>query len=553
MGGVIEREESRSGISDYYRGIEPGQGVVCAQTGELAPDMCQANRASVIKDALLTGLRVIERILAANISEQRRFSQILEVLEREFGLLRGTIMLLDTDRGTLRLEALLADEDQSPSKRETYRRGEGITGRVLETGIAAVVPDIAGDPEFADRIHRRRERGRAAALAFVCVPIRLEQEVIGTLAADRESGAPLDLADTERILSVVAGLIAHDVQLAREAAARQERLSEENLRLRAALGERIQPENIVGSSAAMRAVYTRVALVAPTPMTVLIRGESGTGKELVASAIHYASSRRNRPVVRVHCAALNENLLESELFGHERGAFTGATQRRIGRIEEAEGGTLFLDEVGEFPLTMQVKVLRVLQEREYQRVGSNQMRHADIRIITATNRDLEAEVGAGRFRQDLFYRIQAFPIHIPPLRGRREDILALANHFLRKHGPLMAKSVHRISTPAIDALMAYHWPGNVRELEHAIQYALVLSRDGVIHSHDLPPTLALPDGQQEGPPAGSLTSQVERLERDLISDAIKRSSGNLAGAARELGVTPRILRYKAHRLAVRTT
>jgi Nif-specific regulatory protein len=450
------------------------------------------------------------------------------------------------------VEALLTDAEGDHETHGSYRRGEGITGRVLESGLPAVIPDIADDPDFEDRIHRRRERGGLAGVAFVCVPIRLEREVIGTLSADRESDCALDLVDTERVLAVVAGLIAHHVQLAREATRHQERLAEENLRLRAALGERMRPENIIGTSPAMRSVYTRIAQVAPTPMTVLIRGESGTGKELVASAIHFSSPRRNKPFVRVHCAALNENLLESELFGHEKGAFTGATQRRIGRIEEAEGGTLFLDEVGEIPPSMQVKLLRVLQEREYQRVGSNQTRQADIRLVTATNRDLEAEVNAGNFRQDLFYRIQVFPIHLPSLRERREDVLVLANHFLRKHGPLVGKPAHRISTPAIDALMAYHWPGNVRELEHAIQYALVLSQDGVIHGRDLPPTLALPDGQQEGPPAGSLTSQVERLERDLISDALKRSGGNLAGAARELGVTARILRYKARQLGVRT-
>jgi len=548
----VSADGSRTGITGYYRDIERGPEPVCAQTGQRAPVACQASQESAIKEALFTGLAVIERILATDLPEQRRLAQILEVLEREFDLVRGTLMLLASTGDTLHVEAVLADGNETGVSRESYRRGEGVTGRVLETGRPAVIPDIADDPSFADRIHRRRERGGLHGVAFLCVPIRLEREVIGTLAADRKSDSPLDLIDAERVLTVVAGLIAHHVQLAREAALHQERLAEENLRLRAALGERIRPENIVGTSAAMRAVYTRVAQIAPTPMTVLIRGDSGTGKELVASAIHYASPRRNRPFVRVHCAALNENLLESELFGHERGAFTGATQRRIGRIEEADGGTLFLDEVGEFPPTMQVKLLRALQEHEYQRVGSNQTRRSDIRLVTATNRDLEVEVNEGRFRLDLFYRINVFPIQLPPLRERREDILALANHFVRKHGPLVGKSAHRISTPAIDALMAYHWPGNVRELEHAMQYALVLSQDGVIHSHDLPPTLVMPDRQEDGAPAASLTGQVDRLERDLISDALKRSAGNFAGAARELGVTPRILRYKARKLGVRS-
>jgi Nif-specific regulatory protein len=282
---------------------------------------------------------------------------------------------------------------------------------------------------------------------------------------------------------------------------------------------------------------------------VLIRGESGTGKELVASAVHYSSPRAAKPFVKVNCAALSENLLESELFGHEKGAFTGAIDTRIGRIEQAQGGTLFLDEIGDFSPAVQVKLLRVLQEREFQRVGANQTHQADVRIIAATNRDLDQAVGDKTFRADLYYRINVFPIHLPPLRDRREDILLLADHFAESYARKMDKGVRRISTPAINMMMAYHWPGNVRELENCIEHAVLLSSDGVIHGRNLPPTLQTPDAA-DAPPPGELKARIQLLERDMIMDALKRSSGNVSAAARELGITPRMVRYKIDKLAI---
>jgi Nif-specific regulatory protein len=299
----------------------------------------------------------------------------------------------------------------------------------------------------------------------------------------------------------------------------------------------------------MREVYTRIAQVARSDTTVLVRGESGTGKELVATAVHYGSARSKRPLVKVNCAALSESLLESELFGHERGAFTGAVRARRGRIEEAEGGTLFLDEIGDFSLTAQVKLLRVLQEREFQKVGSDRTQKADVRVITATNRDLEAAVRDGRFREDLYYRINVFPVHLPPLRERRDDILLLADHFVTLYAARMNKQVTRISTPAISLLLSWQWPGNVRELENCIEHAVLLSSEGVIHSHHLPPTLQSPRLEAQ-PSAGTFKLRVEALERDLLSDALKRAEGNSAAAARELGLTPRILRYKLRQLGL---
>jgi Nif-specific regulatory protein len=352
-----------------------------------------------------------------------------------------------------------------------------------------------------------------------------------------------------RVLEIVAGMIAYDVHWRQGEAMRRRSLEAENLRLRDALQEQFRPENIIGNSHGMRAVYLQIRQVAPSDTTALIRGESGTGKELVASAIHYASPRAQRPFVKVNCAALNENLLESELFGHEKGAFTGALSARAGRLEEAEGGTLFLDEIGDFSPALQVKLLRVLQEREYERVGSNRTLKADVRIIAATNQDLEARMSEGLFRQDLYYRINVFPISLPPLRERRDDILLLADHFIAKYAKKMGKPMRRISTPAINMMFAYHWPGNVRELENCIEYGVLLASDGVIHGQNLPPTLQLP-GAGEAVQQGLLRARVDLLERDMITDALKSCQGSVSLAAQQLGITPRMVRYKTKKLGI---
>jgi Nif-specific regulatory protein len=344
-------------------------------------------------------------------------------------------------------------------------------------------------------------------------------------------------------------MIASDIKVQREAHLARQALEEENLRLRNAVADQFRPENIIGNSHSMRLVYERIRQVAASDTTVLICGESGTGKELVASAIHYNGSRAKYPFLKLNCSALSEALIESELFGHEKGAFTGALRDRIGRIEEAEGGTLFLDEIGEFSPGIQVTLLRVIQEREFQRVGSNLTRRANVRIITATNRDLEAAVASGRFRQDLYYRINVFPIFLPPLRERKDDLLLLADHLVRKYGKKLRKPIHRISTMAINTMLAYHWPGNVRELENCLEYAVLLSTDGVIHGHHLPPTLQTPDASQE-PSQGRLRERITILEKDAIIDALKRSEGNVSAAARDLGLTPRMVRYKIEKLRI---
>jgi Nif-specific regulatory protein len=293
----------------------------------------------------------------------------------------------------------------------------------------------------------------------------------------------------------------------------------------------------------MQAVYEQVAQVASTNTTVLIRGESGTGKEMIAHAIHYGSPRAEKPFIKVSCGALPESLIESELYGYEPGAFTDARGTKKGRFELADGGTIFLDEVGELSLSTQVKLLRVLQEREFERLGGVRPIRVNVRLIAATNKDVEEAVRQGAFREDLYYRLNVFTVFLPPLRERRPDILLLADHFVEKYAAAHGKDVRRISSTAIDMLMSYHWPGNVRELENCIERAVLVCQGGAIHAHDLPPTLQTAEVSGTMPKV-ALEAALASYEKDLILDALKMARGNRARAARLLSTTARIIGYK---------
>ncbi len=324
-------------------------------------------------------------------------------------------------------------------------------------------------------------------------------------------------------------------------------LIRENNELKERLRERYKFEEIVSTSNAMEEVLNLAGRVAASNATVLLRGESGTGKELVAKAIHYHSPRAAFPLIKVNCAALPETLLESELFGHEKGAFTGATARRIGRFEAADRGTLFLDEIGELSSAMQVKLLRVLQEREFERLGGNQTLKTDVRVIAATNRDIEQAIKEGTFREDLYYRLNVVSVVIPPIRDRKEDIPGLIDYFIKKYGLENKKSITGISDDARDLLLRYNYPGNVRELENIIERAVVLSKKGVITAADLP--ISIRTAQQEHRSSaqdlrGSLNETLDTVERGLIIDALKASGGVQTRAAEQLGISERVLRYK---------
>ncbi len=492
----------------------------------------------------LDALYDISHLLSNRTGQRKMLLDILSIVEQGLGMARAVVRLLSPDGNELVVEAA---HDTETALEAPAPSDQGVTGQVLQSGRPVVVPSVApGYPRDLSRAGRPAPPSHE--LSVICVPISLGQEVIGTLSAEISSLDAAELRTRKQALSVVASMIAHDARARRMAKVQRDSLQAENLRLRQALGEKFRPEHIIGNSRAMRELYARIHQVASSNTTVLIRGESGTGKELVASAIHYQSPRATKRFVKVNCAALNDELLLSELFGHEKGAFTGAHQTRIGRIEEAAGGTLFLDEIGEFSPSAQVKLLRVLQEREFQRVGSNRTLLADARIVCATNRDLEAAVENRTFREDLYYRINVFPLLLPPLRERRDDILLLADHFVARISKSFDKGVTRISTPAINMLFSYHWPGNVRELENCIEHGVLLSQDGVIREQHLPPTLQVPT--HDDTPPQSLSAKTRSLERELILDALKRHNGNAAAAARELGITPRMVRYKARNLGI---
>ncbi|NQU39233.1 MAG: sigma 54-interacting transcriptional regulator [Lentisphaerae bacterium] len=475
-------------------------------------------------------------------------NDVMDILDTEIGVKRAAFALRRPNSDVFVVEAArgLSREEQ---ERGQYGLGEGITGRVAQSGEPALVPDISEDPNFLNRTRARQ----AEKTAFLCIPVIHQRIVIGTMSIDQPSAPFEELEHDLNFLKIVGDILAEGVSRIREEIEERESLMAENRQLRQQLGDRYHPSNMVGNCSSMRQLYEQIAQVADSTATVLVRGESGTGKELVARAIHYSSSRRNNAFVCVNCAALPENLIESELFGHEKGSFTGAAQQRQGRFELANGGTLFLDEIGDIALSVQVRLLRALQERTIERVGGNETIPVNVRIVTATSRDLEKDIREGTFRVDLYYRLNVFPIHLPPLRNRRSDIILLADAFIQKYNEAYGKQIRRISTAAINMMMAYHWPGNVRELENCIERSVLTSQDEVIHGYSLPPSLQTADQTNTAliPREGaSLKQMLDSYEREIIIDALKKHRGNAAAAARDLQTTARVMNYAVQRLHI---
>lgn len=423
--------------------------------------------------------------------------------------------------------------------RGIYRIGEGITGQVIQTGKAIIVPSIAAEPAFLNRT-RSRQATDLKTLAFICVPIFAGRDPIGTLSIDCPNAHQDDLDHYAQVLEIIAGMIGQSVLLHQSRLEENTLLHQENKRFYGKNSEYYHPENMIGVSKPMTELYQLLEKVYNRPTTVLILGESGTGKELVANAIHFRGNHPDKPFIKFNCAALPENLAESELFGHEKGAFTGAMSLRKGKFEEANGGTLFLDEIGELSLSIQAKLLRVLQSKEFERVGGSHTIKVDVRFIAATNRDLVEMVAEGKFREDLYYRLNVFPIVMPPLRNRGADIMLLADYFTERFSVDHGVSVSRISTPAIDALLSYHWPGNVRELQNVIERGVLLSTDGVIHSYHLPPSLQTAETSNTHV-QGGLQYAMDRFEREILIEALKDAQGNMAEAARHLELTERVM------------
>jgi len=488
----------------------------------------------------LRALHEIARVFSRSVELKDQLQQTLDILSTWLGMERGMISILDLHTGEAWLDVARGVDVQAT--RVCYQPGEGITGKVAQTGRPMGIANLSNEAHFLDRTGARKSLNRAE-LAFLCVPILYQGKVVGVLSADKLAHQVESIEREVEILSAVAELLGKIVHF--------RAVEEENRRLRRMLAEAKRPKtNIIGRSKVIQEVLRLIDQVADTNTTVLIHGETGTGKELVARAIHDNSRRAKGPMVQVNCAAMPDTLLESELFGHEKGAFTGAITRRRGRFEEAQGGTIFLDEVGELSPVAQAKLLRVLQEREFQPLGSSRMVKVDVRVVTASNKDLEQEVATGAFRSDLYYRLNVFPIFLPPLRERGPDILLLADFFVSRYSQEFSKDVKRISTSAIDLLMSYHWPGNVRELENCLERAVLLANSEAIEAWHLPPTLQMKPSGMQSASRGKLEALVGAFERDLITDALKDVRGNQSEAARLLGTTKRIIQYKVQKYGI---
>ncbi|TLU82541.1 MAG: GAF domain-containing protein [Chlorobium sp.] len=490
---------------------------------------------------------------------------VLFIMSENMNMLRGMITILNRDTGEIVINESFGLTEKE-KERGRYQIGEGVIGHVVKTGKAVIVPSIIDEPLFLDRT-RSRSKAKKENLCFICIPIKAGSEIIGTLSADRqlEPATHNERKDGEERkdilqhyvdqLSIIASMISQAVRLKQLAHEEKTKTPHETLNPETAsllpghrpeehddepVSSAERPANIIGNTKPMIALYKMIDKIAKTNATTLVLGESGVGKELVASAIHFKSRRADNPFIKFNCAALPESIVESELFGHEKGAFTGALATRHGRFELANNGTIFLDEIGELSLSVQAKLLRIIQEKEFERVGGSKTIKVDVRIIAATNRNLEELIRSGHFREDLYYRLNIFPITVPPLRERKTDILLLADYFVEKYNASNHKGIRRISTTSIDMLMRYHWPGNVRELQNCIERAVILSEDNVIHGYHLPPTLQT--AESSGTPyTGSLQQKLDAIEKEMIMEALKRTQGNMSRAALQLGLSDRIM------------
>lgn len=489
----------------------------------------------MLKNKITTALEISNILINTN-SLRANLSAVLRVLADKLSTTRSFILFHRDETGKLdpvAINGLTIKEFRRLEKQVE----KSLLSKIFESGKPIIIPRLSLEPTLEFLHPNSVER------SLISVPILLEKQVLGVICLEFPYQKEFNFEEAVSFNQLISSMIARSVLIERAMADEKRKLIEENSHLRQELRQKYDFSQIIGNSSPMRQVYDQVTQVARSNATILLRGESGTGKEMIANAIHYNSLRSKQPFVKINCAALPESLIESELFGYEKGAFTGADKLKKGRFELADGGTLFLDEIGDLPPQTQIKLLRVLQEKEFERLGGTETIKVNVRLITATNKNLEEEISSGNFREDLFYRLNVFTIFLPPLRERKSDILLLSEHFVEKYEAEHGKQIRRISTPAIDMLTSYHFPGNVRELENAIERAVIVCDSNVIHSHHLPPTL------QTAEVTGtisqvSLASAIEAFEKDLILDALKSTSGNVAKAAVLLDSTERIIGYK---------
>ena len=502
---------------------------------------------------MLEALYRVSEILSRSLDFRQTATEVLSVLDEQAGLSRGMVSVLDRESGDLVVHAAHGSEEpMAGAEPVRYQSGEGVLGMILEEQHTVVLPKAGDDSRFLNRsgIYDRR-------LPFIAAPVSAGGSLQGVLAVQPNRPDDGLLAERARLVEMVANLMGQSMRLSLDIEREKRNLADERDNLRRTVRHQYGFDNVVGHASVMRRVFDQVRMVAKWNTTVLIRGETGTGKELIANAIHYNSPRSRGPYVRLNCASLPENLLESELFGHEKGAFTGAVGARKGRFEAADGGTLFLDEIGEISPAFQAKLLRVLQEGELERVGGSRTLKIDVRVIAATHRDLEAAVDAGDFREDLYYRLNVMPILLPPLRERPEDIPELAQHLAARIGQAQGRTV-TVSETAVRRLMQYGWPGNVRELENCLERAAVMSESGVIDVG-----LIRIDRQREAPAAPMSASSAHAAEmpradpadpnlteRERVIAALEQAGWVQAKAARLLGMTPRQIAYRIQTLNI---
>ncbi|MBI4741842.1 MAG: nif-specific transcriptional activator NifA [Betaproteobacteria bacterium] len=515
---------------------------------------CRTHELNIL---LLAALYAVSRVLSRSLNFNETLRDVLRVLHDEAGLSCGMIGVVDPRTGNLAAHEL---HHPAGANDVHYLPGEGILGLMLEKPRTVKLARVADEPRFLNRLGIYRQE-----LPFIAVPVKVGGNLQGILAVQPDAPDDGLLDERAQFVEMVANLIGQSLRLSLEVEQEKSTLVEERDLLRRTVRHQYGFDSMVGRSAAMRRVFDQARLVAKWNTTVLIRGETGTGKELIANAIHYNSPRARNAMVRLNCAALPENLLESELFGHERGAFTGAVESRKGRFEQAHGGTLFLDEIGDVSPPFQAKLLRVLQEGEFERVGGSRTVKVDVRIIAATHRDLETAVEMGDFREDLFYRLNVMPIFLPPLRERIEDIPEIARHLLGKIGGDQKRKL-TLTDMAQRRLANHEWPGNVRELENCLERAAVLSEDGRIDvdlirfpnaRERVPPKAQrawLPGGAGSGSasPAGAGTGAGDPglSEKERVVTALEQAGWVQAKAARILGMTPRQIAYRIQTLNI---
>lgn len=500
----------------------------------------------------LIALYRITELIGTAVDLGNTLSRILGVLNDTMKMERATLLMLDKAKQKLTIKASCG-LSEAEEMRGVYRPDEGVCGQIFQTRSPFVVPDINSEPLFLNRTGAR-SKVRKNKISFLGVPVMVKGTPEGVLTVDRLFADDISFEEDLRFLTVLATLIAQFLTLHREIEKKEAKLIKENATLKAKLHHVHQGHFIIGHSKPMQEVFSVIDKISSSNVTALLLGESGTGKELVAKAIHEGGRRKDNPFIKINCAALPETLLESELFGHERGAFTGAHASRPGRFELADAGTIFLDEIGEMPLSLQAKMLRVLQEKQFERIGGSKTFTIDVRIVAATNVSLEQAVANGEFRADLYYRLNVVPIVLPPLRDRKEDIPLLFSHFLSISNERNGREV-KITSELLDFLINYSWPGNVREMQNLVERMVILAEGDRLGLADLPPSLfslekmkleksrAVGDQVESRQPTFTRKS-LQDIERTEIEAALRRHGWVQVRAARDLGLTERQIGYR---------